>query len=176
MTAVAAAAPAALPRGAAVLRCEFWTPAPVADVWPFFADAGNLQELTPPWLDFRILTPRPIPMHVDARIEYRIRIRGIPVRWRTRIAAWQPLVRFVDEQEKGPYRVWRHTHTFEPRDGGTLLGDHVVFAVPGGPLAPLLRRWWVEPDVLRIFRFRLERMAARFGGSGGRVWIEPGAR
>ena len=102
MTAVAAAAPAALPRGAAVLRCEFWTPAPVADVWPFFADAGNLQELTPPWLDFRILTPRPIPMHVDARIEYRIRIRGIPVRWRTRIAAWQPLVRFVDEQEKGP--------------------------------------------------------------------------
>jgi hypothetical protein len=74
-------------------------------------------------------------------------------------------VRFVDEQEKGPYRVWRHTHTFEPRDGGTLLGDHVVFAVPGGPLAPLLRRWWVEPDVLRIFRFRLERMAARFGGS-----------
>ncbi len=172
-TTTAAAGAVALPRGARVLRCELWTPARVEDVWPFFADAHNLQELTPPWLDFRILTPKPIPMHVEARIDYRIKVRGLPMRWRTRIAAWEPMARFVDEQERGPYRLWRHTHTFEPKAGGTLLGDHVVFAPPGGVLAPLINRWFVEPDVQRIFRYRLERMVARFGGRDGRVWLEP---
>lgn len=173
MTAVAAAAATpALPRGARVLRSELWTPASLDAVWPFFADAYNLQELTPPWLDFRILTPKPIPMHAGARIDYRIKVRGLPMRWRTHIAAWEPQSRFVDEQERGPYRMWRHTHTFEPRDGGTWLCDHVVFAPPGGLLAPWINRLLVEPDVARIFRYRLDRMVARFGGRGGRVWIE----
>lgn len=164
-------------RGASVLRSSLWVPQPPAAVWPFFSDAHNLPLLTPPWLKFAILTPAPIAMHVDARIDYRLKVRGLPLGWRTRIARWEPPYCFADEQERGPYRRWHHTHSFEPVDGGTVIGDQVEFAVRGGPLAPLLARWLVLPDVLRIFRWRLERMAERFGGdaTAGRVWLEASA-
>lgn len=162
-------------RRVAVLRSDIWVPRSPAEVWPFFSDATNLPLLTPPWLRFAILTPTPIAMHVDARIDYRLRVHGIPLRWRTRIARWEPPYCFADEQERGPYRRWFHTHTFASENGGTRLGDHVEFAVRGGPLAPLLTRWFVLPDVLRIFRWRLARIAERFGGdaAAGRVWVEP---
>lgn len=161
-------------RGIKVLRSTMWVPAPPAAVWPFFSDAHNLPLLTPPFLRFAILTPAPIAMAVDARIDYRLKVHGIPLRWRTRIARWEPPHCFADEQERGPYRRWFHTHTFEALDGGTVLGDHVEFAVRGGPFAPLVSRWFVEPDVQRIFRYRLARIAERFGGNAadGRVWIE----
>lgn len=143
-------------------------------IWPFFSDAHNLPLLTPRWLKFAILTPAPIAMHEGTRIDYRIRVHGVPLRWRTHITTWEPPHCFVDEQERGPYRLWRHTHTLEALDGGTVLGDHVEFAVRGGPFAPLVSRWFVENDVLRIFRHRLTCMAQRFGGDAqsGRVWIE----
>lgn len=155
------------------LRSTLWVPAKPAQVWPFFADAHNLPLLVPPFLKFRILTPAPIPMHVDARIDYRLSLHGLPLRWRTRITRWQPPFAFADEQERGPYARWFHLHTFAAVDGGTVLGDHVEFVVGGGPLSPLLTRWFVLPDVQRIFRYRLDRVAERFGGDAahGRVWL-----
>ena len=139
---------------------EQWLPRPRAEVFPFFADAANLERLTPPWLEFRILTPRPVAMREGALIDYRLRIRGVPVRWRTRIAVWEPPERFVDEQLKGPYRLWVHEHTFLERDGGTLCRDQVRYAVPGGALVD---RLLVRPDVERIFAWRRRVLAELFG-------------
>jgi len=139
-----------------VFATEVWVPRPVVEVFPIFADAGNLDLLTPPWLRFEILTPRPIEMKVGALIDYRLRLRGLPIRWRTRINEWEPLVRFVDEQVRGPYRLWHHTHTFVERAGGTLVGDRVRYAVPGGALVNTL---FVQRDVARIFAYRQQKLA-----------------
>jgi ligand-binding SRPBCC domain-containing protein len=144
-------------------RTEQWLPRPIDEVFAFFSDAHNLDELTPPWLHFRILTPRPIPMRQGAVIEYRIAWRWIPLRWRTEISAWEPPVRFVDRQVSGPYRRWSHEHTFEPKDGGTLMRDVVEYALPGWVLEPLVDAWVVGPDVRRIFGYREVRMRERFG-------------
>lgn len=149
------------------LETEQWLPRPVGEVFAFFADIHNLDELTPPWLHFRILTPGPILMGLGARIEYRIRWRGLPLRWRTEITAWEPPHRFVDRQVRGPYRLWVHEHAFIERDGGTVARDRVEYAVPGGVLGPLVRRLFVGPDVTRIFDYRRGRMTRRFGGRSG---------
>jgi ligand-binding SRPBCC domain-containing protein len=117
----------------------------------FFADAGNLQRLTPPWLDFSILTPQPIPMRRGALIDYRIRVHGLPVRWRTEIAEWAPPVRFIDQQRRGPYWLWHHTHSFTPVEGGTLVEDTVRYRPVGGRLAHQL---FVKRDLERIFTYR----------------------
>lgn len=133
---------------------------PVGDVFPFFADARNLQAITPEWLSFEVLTPGPIEMRAGALIDYRLRVHGLPIRWRTHIKVWEPPHRFVDEQSRGPYRQWIHEHTFTERNGGTLARDVVHYAVPGGTLAHKL---FVRRDVERIFTFRRERLLARFG-------------
>ena len=125
----------------------------------FFADAFNLETLTPPWLKFEVLTPRPIVMHVGLQIDYRLRLRGLPMRWRSEITAWEPPGRFVDEQRRGPYRTWIHEHTFEERDGGTLARDRVQYAVIGGRLINTL---FVRRDVERIFHFRREKLRELF--------------
>lgn len=138
---------------------ESWLPVPRELLFPFFADAGNLERITPPWLHFRILTRLPIAMAVDTRIEYRLRLWGFPLGWRTRITAWQPPERFVDEQEHGPYRLWVHEHTFVPRGGGTLCLDRVTYAAPGGVLAD---RWLVGPQVRRIFAYRRRELQRLF--------------
>jgi ligand-binding SRPBCC domain-containing protein len=142
-----------------VFRTEVLLPRPRDEVFPFFADAANLEVITPPWLSFRILTPLPVEMRVGTRLDYRIRIRGIPVRWRTAITAWDPPRTFTDSQEKGPYRRWIHTHTFEEREGGTHMVDEVDYAVFGGWIAD---RLLVRRDVRRIFDYRRERMRELF--------------
>lgn len=147
-------------------RAELWLPVPPAELFPFFGDAANLDALTPPWLNFRIVTPPPIVMREGALIDYRLRVHGLPLRWRTRISAWQPPHRFVDEQLRGPYRQWLHEHTFEAHDGGTLARDVVRYAVP---LDFLAHRWFVRPDIERIFQFRSEALRKRFA-------VEPPAR
>ena len=144
------------------LQTELWLPRPVEEVFAFFADAANLDALTPPWLHFRILTPTPIAVHAGALLDYRLRWRGVPFSWRTEIAAWGPPHRFVDRQIKGPYRQWVHEHTFEPRDGGTLLRDRVDYAVPGWLLEPLVHALVVGPDVRRIFAYPQARMQELF--------------
>jgi ligand-binding SRPBCC domain-containing protein len=155
------------------LRTSIRLPRPLAEVFAFFADASNLEALTPPFLRFRILNPRPVEMRPGALIDYRIRLRGLPVTWRTRITEWEPPHRFVDEQLRGPYRLWVHEHTFEEVEGGTLCADHVRYAVPGGAL---VNRFLVEPDVRRIFAYRHEKLQQLFGKGGegdGTVTIEP---
>jgi ligand-binding SRPBCC domain-containing protein len=124
------------------------------DVFPFFADAGNLEAITPPWLAFRITTPRPIEMRLGTLIEYRLRLHGLPIRWLTQIADWEPGVRFVDTQIRGPYALWHHTHEFEADGGHTLMRDTVRYALPLGPLGRIAREAFVKRDLERIFDYR----------------------
>ena len=142
------------------LKRELWLPRPVAEIFPFFAEAANLEALTPPWLNFRILSPRPIPIRLGTLIDYRIVVHGIPFRWQSEITAWEPPHRFVDEQRRGPYRLWRHEHSFSERDGGTSIGDTVQYAVL---FDPIVNRWLVRPDIEGIFDFRTEKMRELFG-------------
>ena len=135
---------------------------PRDEVFPFFADARNLQALTPPWLDFEILTTGGIEMKPGARIQYRLRLHGIPVRWDTEITVWEPPARFVDEQRRGPYRLWRHEHTFISQNGGTLIRDHVEYSVMGGWL---VQKFFVKPDVKIIFEFRRRKLSEIFAKS-----------
>lgn len=155
------------------LEAELWLPVPRAEVFPFFADAGNLEQITPPWLNFEILTPRPIPMRPGTLIDYRIRLRGLPLKWRTEISVWEPPVRFVDRQLRGPYRQWIHEHIFEERDGGTLCIDKVNYAVLGGAL---IERLFVRRDVKRIFEHRTVALRNHFGvtDKSQPAWIKPG--
>jgi ligand-binding SRPBCC domain-containing protein len=141
------------------LSQEQWLPAPLGRVFEFFADAGNLDAITPPWLRFQTLTPRPIEMGFGTLIDYRLKVHGVPIRWRSEITAWAPPHRFVDEQRRGPYRLWVHEHRFEERDGGTLIRDDVNYAVPGWIAARLVQRWLVGPDLAAIFAYRRDRIA-----------------
>ena len=123
-------------------------------VFAFFADASNLEAITPPGLRFRIVTPGPIRMGPGTLIEYRLSLHRVPIRWLTRIEVWEPGARFVDVQVRGPYCSWRHTHSFEPRAEGTLMRDSVQYALPIGLLGRLAHAAFVRRDLERIFDFR----------------------
>lgn len=129
---------------------------PVDDVFGFFAEARNLEEITPPWLRFELVTREPIDMHVGTLIDYRLRIHGIPLRWVSRIDVWEPGHRFVDRQVRGPYRLWEHLHEVTPHPQGTLSRDRVKYALPLGPLGDLVNSVMVRRDLERIFDFRRE--------------------
>jgi ligand-binding SRPBCC domain-containing protein len=133
------------------LTSEIRVPAPIDEVWPFFCNARNLERLTPSFLRFEVLTPEPIDMGVGTLIDYRLRIRGLPIRWQSEITAWEPQRRFVDEQRRGPYRSWIHEHTFEADGDRTIARDFVQYDHIGGRLA---NRLMVGPDVRRIFAYR----------------------
>ncbi len=146
-----------------VLRREQRLPGSPDDVFEFFGDAHNLEAITPPWLGFRVLTPRPIEMGAGTLIEYRLALHRVPVRWRTRIAVWDPPRRFVDVQLSGPYRLWHHTHDFQAHpDGGTLMRDTVRYALPLGPLGGLAHLLLVRRDLATIFDFRREAIRTHF--------------
>jgi ligand-binding SRPBCC domain-containing protein len=146
-----------------ILRREQRLPGTPEQVFPFFADAQNLEAITPPWLGFSVTTPGPIEMRPGALIEYRLKLHGVPLRWRTTIAVWDPPRRFVDVQLAGPYRLWHHTHDFEPDgDGGTTMRDTVRYAIPLGPLGTLAERVLVRRDLAAIFDFRAESVLASF--------------
>ena len=142
-----------------LFQMEIWLPRPVQEVFGFFADASNLQGLTPKWLHFTILTPPPLNIQKGTIIDYRLRIHAIPVYWRTEITAWEPPNRFVDEQRRGPYRQWIHEHRFEAHGTGTKMVDSVKYAVLGGWLVEKL---FVRRDIERIFAFRREQLKRRF--------------
>ena len=138
-----------------LLRREQVLPGPPEEVFPFFADARNLEAITPPLLRFEVVTPAPIAMGAGTLIQYRLRLHGIPVSWLTAIQAWDPPHRFVDVQVRGPYALWHHTHTFADRgDGTTLMRDEVRYAIGFGPLGALAHRLFVARDVAAIFDFR----------------------
>jgi ligand-binding SRPBCC domain-containing protein len=145
-----------------VLRREQRLEAPPSVVFPFFADARNLEAITPPLLRFRLLTPQPIAMGVGTFLQYALRVHGVPVRWDTLIQEWDPPHRFVDVQGRGPYRLWHHTHELVAVDGGraTLMRDTVRYAVGFGILGDVARRALVVRDLEAIFAFRAERVPA----------------
>jgi ligand-binding SRPBCC domain-containing protein len=138
-------------------------PRPLTEVFAFFADAANLEAITPPSLHFRILTPQPIDIRTGARIDYRLSLCGIAFQWRTRIESFDPPRRFSDVQERGPYKLWRHTHEFSEQNGGTLMIDRVDYQLPWGPLGWLAHRLFVERQLTHIFHYRyqtIERLLA----------------
>jgi ligand-binding SRPBCC domain-containing protein len=136
------------------LHREQLVPRPLDEVFGFFAQAANLERITPPWLGFRLLATEPAEMGLGTIIEYRLRLHRIPLRWISRIERWEPGRAFEDVQVKGPYRVWRHRHEFRTAGGGTLVQDHVRYALPLGPLGELAHSMFVERDLARIFAFR----------------------
>ncbi len=148
------------------LAGEQWVARPRDRLFPFFAQPENLALITPPELGFQLLTPSPVSMAQGRLIDYRIRVMGLPVRWRTLISCYEPPERFVDEQLMGPYSFWYHEHRFESLDGGTLLIDRVRYALPlaaGGPFGEALHSLYIRPSLERIFDYRREVFASLFG-------------
>jgi ligand-binding SRPBCC domain-containing protein len=148
-----------------VLERQQRVQAPRGEVFSFFADAANLERMTPPQLGFTILTPQPIEMKKGVVIDYKIKLYGIPMKWKTVIDEYEPEDRFIDVQLAGPYAVWRHTHTFvDAEGGGTDLGDRVVYELPFGPLGRLVHAVFVRRQLGKIFDHRQRVMRELFGG------------
>jgi ligand-binding SRPBCC domain-containing protein len=135
---------------------------PRHEVFAFFGNAENLQLITPPWLDFKILTPLPIDIQQGTLIDYRLKLKGIPFDWRTEISRWDPPGCFIDRQIKGPYKSWIHEHRFEEGDDHTIMTDRVEYRLPGGPFGSLLHALVVENQLRKIFNFRLQKIQNRF--------------
>jgi ligand-binding SRPBCC domain-containing protein len=148
-----------------VLEQEQRIPRPLAEVFPFFADAANLERITPPELGFQILTPQPIAMKPGAVIDYKLRLYGIPFRWRTVIEEFVPGVRFVDTQARGPYKLWRHTHEFREEGGVTVMRDRVEYELPFGPLGRVAHRLAVRAQLAGIFAHRHAFVERTFPGA-----------
>ena len=136
-------------------------PLDLEETFRFYGEIGNLERITPPWVHFRILDPRPDRLHAGARIEYSLVLHRFPIRWITQIDRWEPPHLFTDFQVRGPYKLWEHTHTFEPaEEGGTRMTDTVRYVIPYGPLGALANVAFVRRDLRRIFDFRRDTVAA----------------
>ena len=140
-------------------------PRPRPEVFAFFADAANLERLTPPFLRFQIETPSPVAMCAGAQIDYRLSLMGLPVRWRTRISSWEPPQRFSDDQERGPYALWHHVHEFEAVGEQTRMRDRVDYRLPFAALGALAHALWVRHTLRRIFDYRRQVIEELFGSA-----------
>jgi len=138
---------------------EIWLPQARPHVFSFFGDVLNLEIITPKWLNFKILTPLPIQMKPGTLIDYRIRLYGIPLKWRTKISVWEPPSRFVDTQLRGPYHLWIHEHRFQEKDGGTVATDEVDYYPWGGKV---IDRLFVRSEIESIFRYRTKKLVGLF--------------
>ena len=139
-----------------VLKRIQWLPSPVSEVFPFFADAKNLERITPPWLRFRITYQSHPRIEKGCIFKYRLKVHGFPIYWTTEIIEWDENRSFVDFQMKGPYRLWHHTHTFVEKNGGTEMTDVVRYRLPFGKLGDLVAGSFVEKDVAEIFDYRFQ--------------------
>jgi len=149
-----------------ILFSEQWISRPIDEVFAFFADAHNLEEITPPWLSFAILSMSTASIQTGTIINYRLRLYGIPFHWRTEICEWNAPHCFVDEQTNGPYTQWRHTHRFEAHGSRTKMKDEVQYSLPFGVLGRIIHAVKVRRDVSRIFDYRRLQIDALFGQPG----------
>jgi ligand-binding SRPBCC domain-containing protein len=147
------------------LECEMLAPVAVRDAFEIFQDPYNLARITPAWLDFRITSDERVEVRKGAEITYRIRWAGIPLSWKTVITEYEPPFFFVDEQARGPYRLWRHRHTFRPTEGGTIVGDRVEYALPLGWLGRIVHRLIVRRQLQRIFAYRRQALTELLRGA-----------
>lgn len=148
--------------GTSLLIQEQWLDAPKAEVFGFFSDPHNLEKITPPWLNFKILKMDTAQIQKNSLIDYKLNLHGLPMRWRTQIHKWQPIDCFVDKQLKGPYKVWHHTHLFKTLKGGTLIRDVVRYKLPLGVLGDVAAGWYVRSDVQKIFSYRFKSIRKYF--------------
>ncbi len=146
-----------------LLHREQMVPKPLASVFDFFAKAENLGAITPPWMRFSFASPPPAKMKRGVIIRYALRVHGFPISWVTEIERWDPPFEFVDVQKKGPYRLWRHKHTFSEASGGTRVVDDVHYALPLGILGRVVHALQVRKDVQQIFDYREQQIRERFG-------------
>lgn len=147
-----------------IIRAEQWVPKPIEQVFEFFSDANNLERITPPFLNFKILSIEPPQVQVGTLIRYRLRWGIVPLFWKTKITAWEPPHRFKDFQLSGPYKLWDHEHRFVSERGGTRLIDEVHYALHFGPLGRLANHLIVRKDVEKIFAYRKKAIRELFGG------------
>ncbi|MBM3803370.1 MAG: SRPBCC family protein [Acidimicrobiia bacterium] len=151
------------------LRREQVLPLPVARVFSFFARVSNLETITPPWLSFRVLS-KPIPeCSSGITVDYWLRWRGLPIRWRTQITTWDPPRQFQDVQLAGPYRHWEHTHFFEAIGQETRMTDVLRYSLPFGALGKLVHWLVVARDLEAIFDYRAKLVASLLGAEGNRA-------
>lgn len=140
------------------------------EVFEFFSDARNLEVMTPPWLNFRILTPSPIEISAGTLLDYRLKWHGVPIAWQTKIVEWNPPRSFVDVQVRGPYKLWHHTHVFEAVDGGTKMADTVEYELPLGFLGGIAHAVGVQRDLEHVFDYRRKVVEAHFPGALAAGW------
>jgi hypothetical protein len=139
-----------------------WVPQSVDEIFSFFSDEKNLEAITPAWLNFHVLKKSTEKMEAGTQVDYKLRLRGFPLRWQSKIEEWIPNQKFVDLQTRGPYSHWRHTHVFTPLKGGTLLTDRVLYKVPFGKVGALTAGKLVENDVGKIFEYRRHKIEELF--------------
>lgn len=144
---------------------KIWLPVPVENVWEFFSDENNLEQMTPPTLNFKVKGKSTAEISRGTTIDYSLKIHGFPMRWRTLIESWDYKVRFIDRQIRGPYRLWHHTHHFYQLGSGTLMIDEIQYKLPFGKLGLAVAGWFVSRDVRSIFAFRNRFAAEYFGRS-----------
>jgi ligand-binding SRPBCC domain-containing protein len=138
---------------------------PREEIFEFFAEAGNLERITPPELKFQIITPSPIEIKKGALIDYTLKLRGIPITWRTEITEWNPPCSFTDTALKSPYKQWIHLHTFETgKRGETIMKDLVRYRLPFEPLGDLAH-FYVKKELKYIFDYRFKTVEEIFNGN-----------
>jgi ligand-binding SRPBCC domain-containing protein len=145
------------------LEHEQLVPRPLHEVFSFFSRSENLEAITPAWLHFSVLSVAPQPLRKGTIIRYKLRVRGVPLRWTSEIVEWRPPHKFVDVQRKGPYKLWHHTHLFFAEGANTRIRDEVLYSLPFGVIGTLAHRLAVRRDVERIFAFRHNKIRAIFG-------------
>ncbi len=146
------------------LRCEMLTDSSLEKTFSVFEDPYNLAKITPPSMNFKVTSKERVRMRKGAEIEYTIRWLGLPIHWKTLILEYQPPFLFVDEQAKGPYSLWRHRHTFQLTQKGVIVGDHVEYALPFGPLGQITHALMVRRQLEGIFTFRQQELGKILGG------------
>jgi hypothetical protein len=152
-----------------ILRQEQLISRPIGEVFAFFSDAHNLEQITPPWVGFKILSMSTSSIREGTEIHYRLRLHGMPIRWRTEILEWNPPRGFVDIQRSGPYKLWHHTHRFEAEGDRTRMIDEVRYALPFGILGRIIHVLKVRRDLQRIFDYRRQRIHELFEIPGAEV-------